>query len=172
MASGCGLSRFIAPESVEVTDMTVTSPSFMDTHALPARYVCAAHGGLGRTPPLRWSGVAPGSTAAFAIVVDTPDASAGAQVNWVIVNIDGHTRELVEDARPATAVEAANTSGGTAYAAPCPRRGDRNRYRFTVYALSEQVRLGRGAPLRKALAAIAERTVARGRITATFEAAG
>ncbi|WP_230420972.1 YbhB/YbcL family Raf kinase inhibitor-like protein [Actinomadura soli] len=126
-ASGCGLTRFTAPESVEVTEMTVTSPTVADAKALPARYACAAHSGLGRTPPLRWSGVLPGTPAAFAIMVDTPDASAGAYVNWVIVNIDGNTRELVEDARPASAVETVNTSGGIAYAAPCPRGGEGNR---------------------------------------------
>ncbi|MGP4030369.1 YbhB/YbcL family Raf kinase inhibitor-like protein [Actinomadura sp. 3N407] len=168
MVSGCGQVGFVAPETVEVAELTVTSPAFVDAEALPARYACPAYGGLGRTPPLRWSGVLPGSTVAFAIVVDSPDASAGAYVSWVIVNIDGHTRELVEGARPVAAVEALNTSDTTAYVAPCPSEGERNRYRFTVYALGERVQVRQREPLKEALAVIAEHTVGRGRITATF----
>jgi len=101
-------------------------------------------------------------------VVDNPDGSDGAFVNWVLVNIDGTTNELVEGARPEKAVEALNTSKKTAYVPPCPPKGERHRYRFTLYALDERLPLQQGAPLKEALRTIAEHTVGRGRITGNF----
>ncbi|MFC5754402.1 YbhB/YbcL family Raf kinase inhibitor-like protein [Actinomadura rugatobispora] len=172
LAGGCGLTDSALFGSVETAELTVTSPAFADTQALPARYACAAYGGSGQTPPLRWSGAPPGTTTAFAIVADVLDTSTGGYVSWVVANIDGNTSQVIEGARPAKAVESLNTSDGTDYVAPCPPRGERHRYRFTVYALSERVALAHGAPLREGLAAIAEKTVGRGRIIGTFEPPG
>ncbi|WP_233358808.1 YbhB/YbcL family Raf kinase inhibitor-like protein [Thermomonospora amylolytica] len=168
-ASGCGMAGPAMNAGVEITEFTVTSPAFHDGKELPARFACPKYpGGQGRTPPLRWSGAPSQTTRAFAIVMDDPDGSDGAHVGWVIVNIDGTTTELVEGARPDRAVEALNTSKKTAYVPPCPPRGERHRYRFTVYALSERLALGQGAPLKEALSTIAKYTVGRGRITGNF----
>lgn len=168
LAGGCG----VAGEATKRADLsewfTVTSPSFRDGGQMPARFACPTYaGGQGRTPPLRWSG-APSGTQAFAIVVDDPDAPEGAAVLWVIANIDGTTNELVEGARPDKTVEAQNTAKKTGYKPPCPPRGERHRYRFTIYALSEKVILRKGAPLKEALGSIAKYTVGRGRITGNF----
>ncbi|RAY10912.1 YbhB/YbcL family Raf kinase inhibitor-like protein [Actinomadura craniellae] len=166
--AGCGLpgQTNTSPELAEW--FTVTSPAFRDGTVLPARFVCATYpGGEGKTPPLHWSGT-PASTRAFAIVVDDPDAPEGAAVLWVIANLGGTTTSIVEGARPDNTVEALNTDGRVGYRAPCPPKGERNRYRFTVYALSEPVPLTRGAPLKQALGTIAKHTVGRGRITGNF----
>jgi phosphatidylethanolamine-binding protein (PEBP) family uncharacterized protein len=61
-----------------------------------------------------------------------------------------------------------NTGGGPGYAPPCPPKGEQHRYRFTVYALREKVPLPNGAKLNQVLSEIAERTVARGRMTVQF----
>ena len=167
--TGCGLTGHATGTGVDIAEFTVTSPAFHDGKDLPARFACPAYpGGQGRTPPLRWSGAPSQTTKAFAIVVDNPDGSDEAFVNWVLVNIDGTTNELVEGARPEKAVEALNTSKKTAYVPPCPPKGERHRYRFTLYALDERLPLQQGAPLKEALRTIAEHTVGRGRITGNF----
>lgn len=171
LASGCGLTGPATATGGEIAELTVTSPAFVDGKDLPARFACASYPGgqkNPKTPPLRWSGAPLEETKAFAIVVDDPDTSDGAYVDWVLVNIDGTTNELVEGARPERAVEALNTSDKTAYVPPCPPKGERHRYRFTLYALSERVTLQQGAPLKEALGAIAKYTIGRGRITGYF----
>jgi Raf kinase inhibitor-like YbhB/YbcL family protein len=169
VAGGCGLTGPAMTSSAELAEITVTSPAFVDGKDLPARFACPSYpGGQGKTPPLRWSGAPSEETKAFAIVVDDPDTSDGAYVGWVIVNIDGTTNELVEGARPERTVETLNTSKKSVYVPPCPPRGERHRYRFTLYALSERVPLKHGAPLKEALGTIAKYTIGRGRITGMF----
>lgn len=166
--SGCGLSSS-SGKILDQPDMVVTSPAFRNNDPLPVRFACSAYrGGAGVTPPLRWSG-APSSTAAFALLVDDPDASNGVYVHWVIANIDGHTTELVEGARPNGAVEGQNTAGTVGYTAPCPPKGEKpHHYRFTVYALSKKVSITPGASLADSLPKIAALAIGRGRLIGNF----
>ncbi|MBW8484757.1 YbhB/YbcL family Raf kinase inhibitor-like protein [Actinomadura sp. PM05-2] len=175
---GCGLIGQPQNKSAELSEwFTVTSPVFRDGGDLPTRFGCATYSGpggqAGRTPPLRWSapGSAPGSQAtarSFAIVMDDPDASNGAYVHWVYAGIGSTTQEIVEGARLDHTVEGQNTGGKVGYAPPCPPKGDRHRYRFTIYALDSLAPFPNGAPLKESLDAIAKHTVARGRITGNF----
>ncbi len=166
--SGCGLVgqtkivRGSVPDSI-----TVTSPAFRDGAPIPTRFACKQEGGQGKTPPLRWS-VASTGVGAQALVVDDPDAPGGAYVHWVLFNIDATANEILEGVVPRHALQAANTSGKAGYSPPCPPKGEFHRYRFTVYALRDRVRLPNGARLDKVLAEIAERVVSRGRMTAEF----
>jgi Raf kinase inhibitor-like YbhB/YbcL family protein len=165
---GCGLIGQPQNKSAELSEwFTVTSPVFRDGRDLPTRYGCAKYpGGEGKTPPLHWS--APAGTRSFAIVMDDPDAPAGAYVHWVIAGIDGTTNELVEGAEIQGAVEGLTTGKKAGYAPPCPPKGERHRYRFTIYALDGPAPFRQGAKLRDSLGAIAEHTVGRGRITGNF----
>jgi Raf kinase inhibitor-like YbhB/YbcL family protein len=166
--SGCGLFgqnkliRGSVPDSV-----TVTSPAFREGATIPLRFACKEEGGQGKTPPLRWSAAATG-VGAQALVVDDPDAPGGAYVHWVLFNMDGTTNEILEGVIPHHAQQSRNTSGQVGYAPPCPPKGETHRYRFTVYALRSKVPLGNGARLNQVLSEIAERTVARGRMTVKF----
>jgi len=162
--SGCG--QLITRTNDLADWFTVTSPAFRDGSELPARFACTAYpGGQGKTPPLRWSNPG-GGTQAYAIVVDDPDDSRNESVHWVMYNIDGNAIELVEGTRlEKTWVEGLNSSKKVGYAPPCPRKGERHRYRFTIYALSQRVDLKRGADLKNSLSTIAKYTVGRGRIT-------
>ncbi|MFB4303374.1 YbhB/YbcL family Raf kinase inhibitor-like protein [Actinomadura sp. NTSP31] len=166
---GCGLIGQPQNKSAELSEwFTVTSPVFRDGRDLPTRYGCGTYpGGEGKTPPLHWSG-APAGTRSFAIVMDDPDAPEGAYVHWVIAGIDGTTNELVEGAEIQGAVEGLTTGKKAGYAAPCPPKGERHRYRFTIYALDSPAPFRQGAKLRDSLGAIAEHTVGRGRITGNF----
>ena len=168
LLSGCGITGSATTQSAELAEwFTVTSPAFRDGGEIPARFGCPSrNGGRGKTPPLRWSG-APTSTKAFAIVTDAPDAPTGASVLWLIANIDGTTHELVEGARPPKAVEGQNTFGKVGYTPPCPTK-QRQRYRYTIYALGERAQLPQGAALKDSLNTIAKLTIGRGRITGNF----
>ncbi len=165
---GCGLVgqtkivRGSVPDSI-----TVTSPAFRESAPIPVRFACKADGGAGKTPPLRWS-VASTGVGAQALVLDDPDSPNGAYVHWVLFNIDPTANELLEGVVPRRAQQATNTSGTAGYAPPCPPKGERHRYRFTMYALGERVPLGNGARLNEVMSAIAQRTVARGRMTVQF----
>ncbi|WP_254716458.1 YbhB/YbcL family Raf kinase inhibitor-like protein [Actinomadura sp. WMMB 499] len=165
---GCGLIGGPERESAELSEwFTVTSPVFRDGGDLPTRYGCTTYpGGQGKTPPLLWSG-APAGTRSFAIVVDDQDAE-GAYVHWVIAGIDGTTHEIVEGARLDNAVEGVTTGDKVGYAPPCPPRGERHLFRFTIYALDSEAPFEEGASLDESLGAIAEHTVGRGRITGNF----
>ena len=165
---GCGLVgqnkivRGSVPDSI-----TVTSPAFREGAPIPVRFACKTYGGAGKTPPLRWS-VASSGVAAQALILDDPDSPSGAYVHWVLFNIDSTANELLEGVVPRHAQQAANTSGTGGYSPPCPPKGERHRYRFTMYALDQRVPLGNGAKLNEVLSAIAQRTVSRGRMTVQF----
>ncbi|MEO3784534.1 YbhB/YbcL family Raf kinase inhibitor-like protein [Actinocorallia sp. B10E7] len=163
LLSGCGVVGSGSGDGGELAEFTVSSPAFSDLKDIPDRYACAAYGGQGKTLPLHWSGVP--EAKAFAIVVDDPDAHRGTYIHWVLANLDGTTADLVEASLPDHAVQGRNSAGQASYAAPCPPKGERHRYRYTVYALKEKVPADQVAKLEDSLPAIAERTVARGRIT-------
>jgi Raf kinase inhibitor-like YbhB/YbcL family protein len=167
--AGCGLVGQAGAKSADLADwFTVTSPAFRDGKPIPSQFACAAYqGGQGKTPPLNWS--FPDGAAAFAIVVDDPDAPKGVYVHWVVANIDGHTNAVVAGARLAKTVEGENSGGTVGYQPPCPPKGQpAHRYRFTVYALNEPVPMKASASLKDSLPMIAQRTIGRGRITGNF----
>jgi Raf kinase inhibitor-like YbhB/YbcL family protein len=166
--SGCGLVgqnkvvRGSVPDSI-----TVTSPAFREGAQIPVRFACQSEGGQGKTPPVRWS-VASTGVAAQALVLDDPDAPSGAYVHWVVFNIDATANEILEGVVPRHAEQALSTAHKVGYTPPCPPKGELHRYRFTLYALKNKVPLANGAKLDRVLSEIAERTVARGRMTVKF----
>ncbi|MFB4318062.1 YbhB/YbcL family Raf kinase inhibitor-like protein [Actinomadura sp. 21ATH] len=166
---GCGFVGQPQQAGAELSEwFTVSSPVFRDGRDLPTRYACTTYpGGAATTPPLMWSGT-PAGTRSYAIVMDDPDAVDGAFVHWVIAGIDGTTTQLVEGAKLDKAVQGLNTSDKVGYSPPCPAKGERHRYRFTIYALDTEVPFRSGATLKESLGAIAEHTVGRGRITGNF----
>ncbi|MGI5163966.1 YbhB/YbcL family Raf kinase inhibitor-like protein [Spirillospora sp. CA-253888] len=166
--SGCGLIGQPQNSSAELSEwFTVNSPAFRDGGDLPTRFGCTTYSGSGergKTPPLLWSG-APSVTRSYAIVMDDPDADDGAYVHWVVAGIDVSQQQLVEGGRLDKMVEGLNTGKKVGYLAPCPPKGERHRYRFTVYALDVAAPFPSGATLKDSLGAIAKHTVGRGRIT-------
>ena len=147
------------PDSVRVT-----SPAFSDGDRLPTRFTCD---GEGAVPPLRWSG-GPEDPAAWAVVVDDPDAPGGTFVHWVVLDLPPQVQALTGGTVPDPAVEPPNSSGDPGYTPACPPEG-RHRYRFAVYALSRPTGLTADAGLEEALTAVSSRSVARGRLVATYE---
>jgi Raf kinase inhibitor-like YbhB/YbcL family protein len=111
-------------------EFKLSSPSFADGAAIPARHTCD---GENLSPRLTWSGT-PEGTRSLALVVDDPDAPRGTFTHWVAYDIPPETAELGEGATLGT--QGRNSFGGTGYGGPCPPPGDdAHRYRFTLYAL-------------------------------------
>ena len=144
--------------------VTVTSTAFEQGGEIPRRVTCD---GAEASPPLAWESTS-GDPAAWAVVVDDPDAPGGTFVHWVVLDIPAGTRTLAASDVPAAAAQADNTAGEARYAGPCPPSG-RHRYRFTVYGLSTTTGLGDGASLGDALDAISSAAVSRGTLLATYE---
>ncbi|WP_055481256.1 YbhB/YbcL family Raf kinase inhibitor-like protein [Sphaerimonospora mesophila] len=157
LASGCGILGGGTPRNLDL--ISVSSPRFRDGAPLPLDYSCK--GGQGN-PPLRWSGTA--GAKSVALVVDDNNPRTGAEVHWVVFNIDPNTTELGENDVPRGAKQGQATSGKVGYTPPCEADGS---YRFTVYALNSDLDLQQGAPLSETLENIADHTIARGRLTAT-----
>lgn len=159
-ASGCAVLGLTGSGNQVLDSISVSSPRLSEDAPLPANYSCKGKNG---NPPLRWSGVPADRTESLAIVVDS--ALENPQVHWVLFNIDPRTTELGEnlgDNLPEGARQGRTSNGKVGYSPPC-RESDN--YRFSVYALDGKLSQPEGAPLSETLAAIADRTIARGRLT-------
>jgi hypothetical protein len=166
---GLGLaacSRGGAPEvGRELPDtISVTSSAFAEGARIPAKFTCVD---ANVAPPLAWSG-APRDAAELAVVVDDPDAPGGTYVHWVVFHLDSGLTGVQEGQVPEGARQARNSGGEVGYTGPCPPDGPAHHYRFTVYALSDQLDLPDRAELDVTLQDITKAATARGRLTGTF----
>jgi Raf kinase inhibitor-like YbhB/YbcL family protein len=173
--AGCSKSP-AAPALPVAGSLTVTSTDFRDGAVLPAAFTCT---GGGRRPELSWSGA---TAAAWAIVVDDPDAPGGDFYHWVVTDLPGGTTSLpggttnggttrVGGSVPAGATELKNSGGSTGWTPPCPPSGTHH-YRFTVYALKAPVGLAPGGSLSDAFGRITKAASAQGRLTGLVAHAG
>ena len=158
-----GLAACAAAEvSPMAGPMTVTSTAFTEGSPIPARHTCD---GEDLSPPLAWSG-APDETAAYAIIVDDPDARGF--IHWLATDIGASRNNLDEAASgDAAGTEGRNDFGETVYRGPCPPSGT-HRYRFEVFALSAPVGLVTGYSADELRSAIADVTLASGVLTGTY----
>jgi Raf kinase inhibitor-like YbhB/YbcL family protein len=117
---------------------TLSSPSFADGGAIPVTHSCD---GQSISPALTWQGQ-PTGTAAFALIVEDPDANGF--VHWVAYNIVGSGGLLEGVTSSGPPPQGRNGTGQTGWAGPCPPSGTHH-YRFTLYALSQPLALT-GAP--------------------------
>jgi Raf kinase inhibitor-like YbhB/YbcL family protein len=129
--TACSPSGPTPSERAEVTTMELTSNSFADGEAIPARHTCD---GDDVSPPLAWTDV-PDGTAAFVLIVDDPDA--GGFVHWLLTDIPGDARELPEGAGDAVGRPGPNDFGRPGWGGPCPPA--EHRYVFTLFALREPI---------------------------------
>ena len=161
VAAGCSDDQGHEVDSDAASTITVTSDAFAEGDTVPERFTCD---GEEVSPPLAWSG---GQGAAWALVVDDPDAPGGTYVHWVVVDVAGATTSVGAGQVPAGGVQIANSAGDTSYAGPCPPGGE-HRYRFTVYALEAPTGLTRGASLDDALDAVGKQATARGTLMGVY----
>jgi hypothetical protein len=159
MLTGCGVATStgrLTPDAPST--MTVTSAAFSQG-LLPQHFTC--HGAKA-SPPLDWSG-APSGTKSYAIVVDDSAAPITPYIYWLVFNIPQATTDVQAAQLPPGAQVAENSLGQASYDPPCPDSPGHS-YRFTVYALNSTLKLANGAPTLKAWQAIANASIARGRV--------
>jgi len=142
----------------------VSSTAFENGGHVPAAYTCD---GNDQSPPLAWSN-APRGTAAFAVVVDDPDAPGGVFTHWTLVNIPSRTHQIAAGQTAGT--PGTNDFPRIGYGGPCPPRSHGvHHYRFHVYALSHELDLPRGFSRAALDASLRGAVLASASIMATYE---
>ncbi|MFI5229309.1 MAG: YbhB/YbcL family Raf kinase inhibitor-like protein [Gemmatimonadales bacterium] len=120
--------------------LELSSQSLREDAAIDRRHVFTGCGGKNESPQLSWTG-APKETKSYAITCFDPDAPTGSGFwHWVAFDIPASTTLLESgagnDDSAAGGKSGRNDFGLTAYAGPCPPKGDGDhRYIFRVYAL-------------------------------------
>ena len=132
------------------------------------RYTCD---GDDVSPPLSWESP-PTETVqlAFSMVDESALDDGQPFVHWVLAGVDPEEISLLEDDVPLGAVQAENSFGVTGWRGPCPPAGEpAHIYRFTMYALNQQVELADGTPADELLDYIELVSIASTDVTTTYE---
>jgi Raf kinase inhibitor-like YbhB/YbcL family protein len=154
-----------APARARGAHARLTSPAFAPGAMIPTGFTCD---GQDVPPPLRWSGL-PAATVELALTVEDPDASRRGFVHWVAWGIDPTSSGLPEGVVPAGVHEGRNGAGRDSYLGPCPPAGsDAHRYRFTLYALRQPLRLTLGATIGQLRSAIHGQVLARAQLVGRY----
>jgi Raf kinase inhibitor-like YbhB/YbcL family protein len=138
--SGCGGHEASAPPS---PSSAIPSPSGETSFAVTSRALSSGtwpsadtcDGGDG-VPDLHWTAGPPG-TRSYALQLFDVDAPHGGFTHWMLANEPADLREPT----PGTGVSGRNDFGREGYAGPCPPKGSRHRYIFTVYAVDASLSL-------------------------------
>jgi Raf kinase inhibitor-like YbhB/YbcL family protein len=153
--------------------MNLASDAFDTNQAIPTRFTCD---GVDSSPALTWSG-APSNTAAFALIVDDPDAPSGTFTHWVAFDIPAGVNELSAgmpqtDTLARGGLQGRNDFGKTGYGGPCPPSGTAHHYRFTLYALDEALHLQAGASKQDVLSAMRNHILEHAQLVGTYKRKG
>ena len=172
-SAGCGGGSSGAPQAATTpttaartsvpASISLTSPVLAQGRPVPRRFTCD---GLDDPPPLRWSGVPPG-TAELALLLEDQTArgeSGGPFVHWILFGIPPSATQV-----PRGGTNGTNDFHQLTYGGPCPPDNDpAHRYVFTLYALRAPLDLPKGAPPADVRAAIGRAASAQGRLTVTY----
>jgi Raf kinase inhibitor-like YbhB/YbcL family protein len=150
-------------------NVKLISTAFSENGTIGREFTCD---GEDRSPQLAWS-AAPEKAAAYALIVDDPDAPVGTWVHWVYYDLPAKTSELpeaVEKAeRPKTGgIQGRNDFGRIGYGGPCPPPGKPHRYFFKLYALDRQLGLKPGAKKADIERAMQGHIIAQGQLVGTY----
>lgn len=142
---------------------------FSDGGEIDPRFTC---NGADVHPQIAWFG-APADTVEMALVVT--DADAGDFVHWIVAGLDPNDPLLGEGDVPVGAIEGENGFSTDAvpvvgWRGPCPPAGTTHRYRFTLYALSQQVELPTGSAAADLLAVITNSSIEAAEVSGVYTA--
>lgn len=116
--------------------MTLKSTAFSNDGAIPQLYTCD---GKDISPPVRWKHVPP-KTKSFVLIFDDLDKPGGGKFcHWLVYNLPATVTYLPKNANIIyyKGKEGANNFGNLDWDGPCPLIKP-HRYRFTLYALSQE----------------------------------
>jgi hypothetical protein len=157
--AGCSAASSASPG--EESAMRLTSATFAEGEPIPSEHTCD---GADRSPPIAWS-EAPADAAAFALIVEDPDA--GNFVHWVLTGIPAGATELDAGVGDGVGQPGRNDFGRSGWGGPCPPSGE-HRYAFTLYALSEPIEVGDSASAVDVRSAMSGFILAEARLTGRY----
>lgn len=136
----------------EYEKIVLKSSILKESELIPEKYTCD---GEDISPPLEWENI-PEKTASFCIIMDDPDAPGGVFTHWIIFNIPKNYRSLPENFPKLPEFEngikqGKNDFNEIGYNGPCPPKGSKHRYRFTIYALNKVLDIKSGVERREIL---------------------
>lgn len=145
-----------------VADITLSSTAIKQvrnavTPTLDRQYTCR---GADRSPPLRWTGVPPGTAELALFAISTQPVNGRLFFDWAIAALKPSLKGLERGSIPAGAVVGRNGAGDTRYSV-CPPSGKRESYVFALYALPRSLAPQAGfdpATLREQAIALARHT--------------
>jgi Raf kinase inhibitor-like YbhB/YbcL family protein len=136
---------------------TLASSAFQNGGTIPRLYSCD---GSNTSPPLEWRETPP-RTAAFALIVEDPDAPHGTFIHWVLYDVPATLTSLPEAVpRDGTlpqlggARQGTTSFGTTGYGGPCPPPGSAHHYHVRLFALDAKLGLAPGATRDQVVSAI------------------
>jgi Raf kinase inhibitor-like YbhB/YbcL family protein len=149
---------------------TLASDAFLEGKPIPPAHGCD---GADQSPPLHWDG-APAGTAAFALIVDDPDAPNGNWNHWVLFNVPAGAKALAASVPKTPTLgdgsrQGTNDFGRIGYGGPCPPPRSSHRYQFKLFALSAPLDLQPGAKRDAVLKEIESKKLGSTVLTGRFE---
>jgi len=140
---------------------------WLDGGSIDPRHTCD---GKGVSPTLSWADVPAGTVELAVSVIDDSVASATPTIHWVIAGISPSDISLIEANIPLGAVQATTSFDEVGFSAPCPITGSGiHEFKFTVYALNQQVELAGGTSAEDLLAFVQTVSSASADVIGTFE---
>lgn len=168
LASACAgaAPSAVRSEGSPMTTLSLVSQAFVEGGAIPSRHSCD---GPNVSPPLAWSGV-PAGTAAFALLVNDPDARGF--VHWIAFDIPGGQLSLAEGASAAGGFgQGRNDFGRVGWGGPCPPSGT-HRYVFELFALDRSLGLSGSPSAPDVRRAMGNHVLGSARLSATYRRGG
>jgi len=144
------------------------STGFANGAEIPEIYTCV---GENVSPSLSWIGF-PADTQSFAIEMidtDTIVRAGGAYTHWLAWDISVNTTALAVGAG-GLVFQGVNSANQIGYSGPCPPKGEKHHYRFTLYALDiRHLPLMRGANHQDFLRAIRDHAQANTTLIGVYQ---
>ncbi len=150
------------------TTFNLSSSAVSEGGSIPRRHTCD---GEDLSPALTWSG-APERTAAFALIMDDPDARGF--IHWVVFDhAGGSAGSLPEGVPPSggSLSQGINDFRRVGYGGPCPPSGT-HRYTFTIYALDRTLGLAGSPSAAQVRSAMEGHILAQATLNGTYRRGG
>mgnify|MGYP005855565883 CR=1 FL=1 len=166
--AACAPAKTPAAPAGEAPSIALTSPAFAPGESIPPKYTCD---GQDLSPPLEWDNVPEGARS-FVLIMDDPDAPAGAWVHWVLYDLPAERRSLPEgvpanDELAGGGRHGRNSWRRSGYGGPCPPAGTHRDF-FRVYALDARLDLEPGATARAVQEAMGGHVLAWGELMGRY----
>lgn len=129
--------------SVHADTLSIASDGFNNGGIIPELFTCD---GKNISPEIHWS-VLPKNTKALALILSDEDAPNGIFYHWILYNIPTNVQNLSQGTAllPTGTMVGKNSWGKTQYNGPCPPKGSKHHYTFSLYALDQVLNLPEGS---------------------------